>query len=63
MTIKNEEETNDAMEWLWKNPNEPALLQVHIDTFANAYPKIAFGNPITEMEPFGKSIQKTSPGE
>ena len=29
----------------------PALLQVMIDTYANAYPKIAFGSPMTEMEP------------
>jgi acetolactate synthase-1/2/3 large subunit len=27
-----------------------------IDTRANAYPKLAFGYPITEMEPFVKPI-------
>jgi len=28
-----------------------------VDTFINAYPKIAFGKPITEMEPFSKPIE------
>lgn len=41
---------------LWQDPMEPYLLQVMIDTMANAYPKIAFGHPITEMEPFAKPI-------
>jgi acetolactate synthase I/II/III large subunit len=36
--------------------NMPYLLQVMIDTYANAYPKIAFGHPITEMEPFVKPL-------
>jgi len=31
-----------------------------VDTFANAYPKIAFGRPITEMEPFAKPIAMES---
>jgi acetolactate synthase-1/2/3 large subunit len=28
------------------------MLEVAIDGTANAYPKIAFGYPISEMEPF-----------
>jgi acetolactate synthase I/II/III large subunit len=28
-----------------------------IDTMANAYPKVAFGKPITEMEPFAKPVE------
>ena len=27
-----------------------------IDTFVNAYPKLAFGRPISEMEPLAKPI-------
>ncbi|HKO95964.1 MAG TPA: thiamine pyrophosphate-binding protein [Pyrinomonadaceae bacterium] len=50
-TIADETETGEALSWLWSDPNTPALLQVMIDTYANAYPKIAFGSPITEMEP------------
>jgi acetolactate synthase-1/2/3 large subunit len=42
------------------NPQEPALLQVMVDTFANAYPKVAFGRPISEMEPFAKPIEMES---
>ncbi len=34
----------------------PGLLEVVVDTYANAYPKLAFGKPITEMEPFAKPI-------
>jgi acetolactate synthase-1/2/3 large subunit len=57
-TIENEEEVFDAIQWLWceENINKPMLLQVLIHPLANAYPKIAFGKPITEMEPFCKPI-------
>ncbi len=40
-----------AVEWLWADPAAPALLEVMVDTFTNIYPKIAFGQPITGMEP------------
>jgi acetolactate synthase-1/2/3 large subunit len=33
------------------------LLDVQIDVSANVYPKIAFGHPITEMEPFAKPLE------
>jgi acetolactate synthase-1/2/3 large subunit len=55
-TIKQPSEIAGALHWLWQNPHEPQLLQVMIDTFANAYPKMAFGRPITEMEPFAKPL-------
>jgi acetolactate synthase-1/2/3 large subunit len=41
---------------VWATPEAPYLLDVAIDTFANAYPKIAFGRPMTEMEPFAQPI-------
>jgi acetolactate synthase-1/2/3 large subunit len=50
-TVSATSEVADAVAWLWSRPGDPALLQVMIDTFANTYPKIAFGRPITEMEP------------
>jgi acetolactate synthase I/II/III large subunit len=56
-TISAESEMADALKWLWENPSEPALLNVFVDTYANAYPKIAFGFPITEMEPLVKPIE------
>jgi len=34
----------------------PSLIEVEIDPKTNAYPKIAFGKPITEMEPFAIPI-------
>lgn len=46
----------EALKWLWKDPMAPALLQVIIDTFTNVYPKIAFGRPMTEMEPFARPL-------
>ena len=55
-TITKDEEINDALNAVWKDPLSPFLLQVMIDPTANAYPKIAFGKPITEMEPFSKPI-------
>lgn len=58
-TIQNLEEINAAINWLWTDDNttKPQLLQVMIDPQTNAYPKIAFGMPITEMEPFAKPIE------
>jgi acetolactate synthase-1/2/3 large subunit len=58
MTIENPDEIESAVHWLWKDENstKPQLLQVMIDPHTNTYPKIAFGRPITEMEPFAKPI-------
>ena len=44
------------MDALWHDPTAPFLLEVMIDTFANAYPKMAFGLPISEMEPFATPL-------
>jgi len=52
--------TEDALEWLWSDPTSPALLQVMVDTYTNAYPKIAFGKPMTKMEPFFQPIEMES---
>ena len=50
-TITRPDEMETGAAWLWADPSAPALLDVRVDTFANAYPKIAFGQPITGMEP------------
>ena len=34
----------------------PCLLEVEIDTFTNVYPKIAFGHPLTQMEPHAEPL-------
>lgn len=61
-TISNEDEIEDAVKWMWdsENVDQPVLLQVMIDPHTNTYPKIAFGKPITEMEPFAKPIEMES---
>lgn len=50
------EELPDALAQLWADPTAPFLLTVSIDLMANAYPKLAFGRPVTEMEPFAQPI-------
>jgi acetolactate synthase-1/2/3 large subunit len=55
-TVKAPADVPSALEQMWRDPASPFLLQVMIDRFANAYPKIAFGLPMTEMEPFAKPV-------
>lgn len=59
-TIDSPENTAAGLAELWRDPEAPALLQVMVETYVNAYPKIAFGHPITEMEPFAKPIAMES---
>ncbi len=56
-TVADEAELDSALAALWADPEQPALLQVMIDTYANAYPKLAFGRPLTEMEPLAKPLE------
>ncbi len=56
-TVDREDGLEDALAALWADPSKPALLQVMIDTYANAYPKLAFGLPLTEMEPLAKPLE------
>jgi acetolactate synthase-1/2/3 large subunit len=46
-----------SVERFWADPLEPCLLEVAIETGVNAYPKLAFGRPISEMEPFAKPVE------
>jgi acetolactate synthase-1/2/3 large subunit len=59
MTIESPDDIASAVSWLWtdENKDKPQLLQVMVDPHTNTYPKIAFGKPITEMEPFAKPIE------
>ncbi len=45
-----------ALANLWRDPTIPYLLEVHVDLKANAYPKMAFGRPISEMEPYAQPL-------
>ena len=58
-TVVSAGDVKESLQWLW-SLNGPSLLQVMIDTYANAYPKIAFGSPISEMEPFAKPTEMES---
>lgn len=49
-------EVGDGLAALWADPQEPFLLRVMVDTMANAYPKLAFGRPMTEMEPLAAPV-------
>lgn len=62
ITISQDDEILKAVEWFLKDDDElkPKLLQVIVDSYANAYPKIAFGKPLTEMEPFAQPIAMES---
>ena len=55
-TITKTEQIKDSILWMWNDENKDnaVLLQVMIAPLTNIYPKIAFGRPITEMEPFSK---------
>lgn len=50
MSIENANDIDMALSKCWENPNEPFLLNVMVDMHTNVYPKMLFGNPITEME-------------
>jgi acetolactate synthase-1/2/3 large subunit len=49
--VEDAAEVESAIAAMWNHPG-PYLLEIAIDLKANAYPKIAFGYPISEMEPF-----------
>jgi acetolactate synthase-1/2/3 large subunit len=60
ISIANESQVKDGLDALWEDPTAPALVDVTVDTFTNVYPKIAFGRPLTEMEPDAKPIAMES---
>jgi acetolactate synthase-1/2/3 large subunit len=45
-----------ALDALWADPTGPFLLHAKVDALANVYPKLAFGRPIHEMEPFASPL-------
>ena len=54
IAVKHNQDIKTGLMKLWKNPLEPFLLEVDINMLANAYPKIGFGNQLTDMEPYDK---------
>lgn len=55
-SVEEASEVDAALEWLWQDPQAPALLEIKVDTYTNSYPKLAFGRSIDQMEPFYKPI-------
>jgi acetolactate synthase-1/2/3 large subunit len=55
-TVDQPEEVESALATLFADPTSPGLLQVKVAMEANAYPKIAFGHAMTEMEPHAKPL-------
>lgn len=49
-----------VLEWAKSIPSGPSLIEVQIDPMTNAFPKIAFGRPISEMEPLATPIAMES---
>ena len=49
--IDRPEEVDGALEWLWSNGTEPALLNVEINVETKIYPKAAYGREINDMDP------------
>jgi acetolactate synthase-1/2/3 large subunit len=52
LRVEDPAEIVGALGSLWAHPEAPFLLEVAIDVETNVYPKVAFGRPLTEMEPF-----------
>ena len=55
-TVAEPENVGHALDKMWEDSAAPFLLQVMVDTFVNVYPKVAYGQPITEMEPLAKPL-------
>lgn len=54
--VENESKVDESLEQMWEDLTKPYLLEVIIDQKANAYPKMAFGKPISEMEPLAQPV-------
>lgn len=50
LKIDEENQIDVALDKMWEDSNEPFLLDVSLDIHTNVYPKMLFGNPLTEME-------------
>lgn len=57
MRLDDPAKTSEAIDWLWADPLKPMLLEVIINQKTNCYPKMAFGRPISEMEPFAVPME------
>ena len=51
------EDVDAALTRMTADPQSPYLLEVTIETMANAYPKLAFGRAFGEMEPLARPLE------
>lgn len=51
LRIEEESQIESALANMWKNPDEPFLLDVSLDIHTNVYPKMLLGNTLTVMDP------------
>lgn len=51
------EQLEEALCQCLSDPKSPFLMEATIAREANAYPKMAFGLPISQMEPFAKPLE------
>ncbi|MGD0756519.1 MAG: thiamine pyrophosphate-binding protein [Bacteroidales bacterium] len=58
VSIESPDEIEFGLKSLWQNPNEPFLLNVKLDIYTNVYPKMMFGNTLTNMEPANLDLNK-----
>lgn len=58
-TISTESEITSGLMKMAATP-KAFLLQVMVDAFTNVYPKLAFGLPMSEMEPFARPMEMES---
>jgi acetolactate synthase-1/2/3 large subunit len=50
-TIRHLEEVDAAVQWLWSDPDAPALLNVIIDVDTKVFPKTSYGRALDDMDP------------
>ena len=56
-------EVEDALLELWRDPAAPALLEVSVDTYANAYPSSLSGSRSRKWSPFRSRTRWKAPSE
>jgi acetolactate synthase-1/2/3 large subunit len=49
--ISSPDEVEEALEWLWREPDRPGMLEVMIDTDIEVRPSVPFGRQISAMVP------------
>ncbi len=56
-TIERPDEIDEGLKWLSGQPQQAAMLQVMIPPLLNVYPKVAFGRPLSQMEPWAVPVE------